>query len=68
MVEELIKQKLPHTSGFLDDGLLDSLLTIQLIDKLEFEFEISIPTSHFTHYNFNSLEAMENLVKELKDC
>jgi acyl carrier protein len=42
--------------------VLDSLLTMQLIEKLEEEFDIRISNDDFTHFNFNSLDALEKLI------
>jgi acyl carrier protein len=63
ILEGIIQKKVSIETGFLDTGLLDSLLTMQLVENLEKEFDIRISNDDFTHFNFNSLDALEKLVK-----
>ncbi|MFZ2657256.1 MAG: acyl carrier protein [Victivallales bacterium] len=49
----------------LDSGVLDSLMTMKLIEMLEKEFKVSIPNDEFTHFNFNTIKAMSELVDRL---
>lgn len=51
----------------IDDGLLSSLDIIQLIGALNDEFDISIPATEIVPKNFNSVDAMVNMVKRLAD-
>lgn len=51
----------------IDDGLLSSLDIIQLIGALNDEFDISIPAIEIIPDNFNSVAAMEAMVKRLAD-
>lgn len=51
----------------IDDHLFDSLLLITLIATLEDEFVISVPAVDIIPDNFNSAEAIWNLVKRLKE-
>ncbi|MDO5299893.1 MAG: phosphopantetheine-binding protein [Clostridia bacterium] len=51
----------------IDDGLLSSLDIIQLIGALNDEFDISIPATEIIPDNFNSVAAMEAMVKRLAD-
>lgn len=66
LIEEVLQKELTTDTGFLDTGLLDSLLTMQLVEKIEKEFDIRISNDDFTHYNFNSLEALVELVEKTK--
>lgn len=51
----------------IDDGILSSLDIIQLIGALNDEFDISIPATEIVPDNFNSVTAMEAMVKRLSD-
>lgn len=63
IVEELTEIE-DLTSGqlLLDEGILDSLTTIELITKLEEDFGIDIDTDDMSHHNFNSIENITELV------
>lgn len=50
----------------IDDHLLDSLLLITLVATIEEEFDISIPAVDIIPDNFNSAEAIQNLINRLK--
>lgn len=66
LIEEVLQKELTSETGFLDTGLLDSLLTMQLVEKIEKEFDIRISNDDFTHFNFNSLDALVKLVEDSK--
>ena len=66
LIEGVVQKELTTETGFLDNGLLDSLLTMQLVEKIEKEFEIRISNDDFTHFNFNSLDALQKLVEDSK--
>lgn len=51
----------------IDDGILSSLDIIQLIGALNDEFDISIPATEIVPDNFNSVAAMEAMVKRLSN-
>ncbi len=51
----------------IDGGILSSLDIIQLIGALNDEFDISIPATEIVPSNFNSVAAMEAMVKRLQD-
>ena len=70
-VLEIVKKitgnyEITNETLLLDDGILDSLLVMELIDKLEKEFDIKIPPDEFSHYNFNQVTRIEELVDKLK--
>jgi acyl carrier protein len=46
----------------LDEGIIDSLSTIELISILEDKFEINIGSDDLNHFNFNTISAISNLV------
>ncbi len=66
IVERVIKKPLTQEKGLLDQGILDSLLTLQLIDELEKNFSIQIEPEDFTHERFNSLLALTELVAKYR--
>ena len=49
------------------DGVLASLDIISLVAALSEEFDIKIKPSHLVPENFNSAEAIWNLVQQLED-
>lgn len=50
-------------TDLVDSGDFDSFDVISLVSELNEAFEIDIPVEEIVPENFNSLEAMENLVK-----
>ncbi len=62
MIEAIIGTALVQDCELLGGGVLDSLSTIELITSLEVQFGISLSTEDFTHYNFNSIHAICQLV------
>lgn len=46
----------------LDEGIIDSLSTIELISILEERFAINIGADDLNHFNFNTITAISNLV------
>ena len=54
-------------TALIDDGLLSSLDILQLIGALNDEFDIAIPAPEIVPGNFNSVAAIEALVKKLMD-
>ena len=51
----------------IDEHIFGSLQIISLVAELEDEFDISIPTTEITPANFNSAEALWNMVQRLQD-
>ncbi|MDD3278779.1 MAG: phosphopantetheine-binding protein [Lachnospiraceae bacterium] len=52
--------------ALIDDRLLDSFAVISLIGELEETFEIQIEASQIIPDNFNSVEAMEAMIRRLQ--
>ncbi|NLM45775.1 MAG: acyl carrier protein [Firmicutes bacterium] len=52
--------------NLLDDGLLDSFDIIALVGELNDAFDIEIGVEHLLPENFNSLDAIINLIKKLQ--
>ncbi len=56
-----------NETSLIDDELLDSFDILQIISALDDEFDISIPASMIIPDNFNSVEALWEMVQELMD-
>ena len=50
----------------VDDGILDSLILVELISTLSMEYGITIPYEEIIPDNFNSLDAIASLVERLR--
>ena len=54
-------------TSLIDDELLDSFDILQIISAIDEEFEVAIPAAMIVPDNFNSAEALWNMVQELQD-
>ena len=54
-------------TSLVDDGILDSLDIISIISEVSDEFDVKIPPEEITPDNFNSVEAMMELINDLED-
>lgn len=54
-------------TSLVDDGILDSLDIISIISEVADEFDVKIPPEEITPENFNSAEAMMELINDLED-
>ncbi|MCI8326840.1 MAG: acyl carrier protein [Lachnospiraceae bacterium] len=52
--------------ALIDDGLIDSFAVISLVAELEDQFSIEVDTAEIIPENFNSLEAIWNMVRRLQ--
>ena len=50
-----------------DERYLDSLAIISLVAEIEEEFDVQIPTVEIVPENFNSVEAIWNLIVRLQE-
>lgn len=55
-----------NETALIDDGILDSFDTVEIVTRLEDEFGIEVPPAKLTPENFNSLSGIEKLVEDLK--
>lgn len=55
---------IPKDSLLLDEGWIDSLTTIELLNELEIFFSIKIENDELTHENFNSISKITSLVSK----
>ena len=67
ILEGVLDHDLLQEEDLLTDGVLDSLTTIMVIEELENSFSIVITPNDFTHFNFNSLENISNMVQRIID-
>ena len=51
--------------GLVDDGILDSLDIVTLITDINDAFDVSIPAEEILPENFNSVEALWDLIERL---
>ncbi len=51
-------------TDLIDANIMDSLTLIEVVTELMEAFEIEIPFEEMQPYNFNSIEAMESLIKK----
>lgn len=56
-----------NETALIDDELLDSFDILQLISAIDDEFEVAIPAAMIIPQNFNSVEALWNMIQELMD-
>jgi len=56
-----------HTAGLIDDGILDSFDIISLVAEIDNVFDVQIPASEIVPENFNSAQALHDLVERLSD-
>ena len=54
-------------SALIDDELIDSFDVVAIISDLSDEFDIEITVDDMIPENFNSIEAMESLIKRLQE-
>ena len=51
----------------IDDHILDSMSIIALVAELEEEFDVTIPTVEIVPANFNSAQAMFDMITRLQE-
>ena len=56
-----------NVKTLIDDHYLDSLSILSLIAEIEDEFDVIVPTIEIIPENFNSVEAMMNLITKLQE-
>ena len=54
-------------TGLIDSKLLDSFDVVTLVSELMEEFDVDIDAGDMIPENFNSLEAIRNLIKRKQD-
>ena len=61
----LLQEEYPEDE-LVDEGILDSLTLTGIIAALSMEFDIEIPYDEIIEENFNSVEAMAEMVERLQ--
>lgn len=56
-----------NETALIDDELLDSFDILQLISAIDDEFDVAIPAAMIIPQNFNSVEALWNMIQELSE-
>lgn len=56
-----------NTDDLVDDGILDSLDIVTLVTEINSEFDVAIPAEEIVPENFNSAEALMELIERLDD-
>lgn len=55
-----------NTKDLIDGKILSSFDIIQIISVIDDEYDVAIPATEIIPANFNSLEALYNLIQKLK--
>ena len=55
-----------NEDALVDDGILESLDIITIIAEIADKYDVIIPSDEITSDNFNSTEALYELVEDLK--
>lgn len=64
-IEEGVDYK--NCTTLIDEGYLDSLAIISLVAEIEDEFDVQVPTVEIIPENFNSVQAIWNLIVRLQE-
>ena len=56
-----------NEDALIDDGILNSFDILQIISALNDEYDISIPASEIIPENFNSAQALLEMVERLQE-
>ena len=54
-------------TALIDDGILESFDIIAIVNEINDTFDVEITVAHLKPQNFNSAEAIWNLIQELQD-
>ncbi len=55
-----------NETALIDDGLLDSFDVVAIISEIDDKFDVQIRINELDPENFNSAEAIWNLIQKLK--
>lgn len=55
-------------TDLVDDGILDSLDIVTLVTEIHAEFDVAIPAEEIIPENFNSVEALMELIEKLDEA
>jgi len=54
-------------TALIDDGILESFDIIAIVNEINDCFDVEVTVAHLKPENFNSAEAIWNMIKELQD-
>lgn len=57
-----------NTKGLVTDSYIDSFDIVTIISYLEDEYSVEIPVEEMMAENFDSAEAMMEMIKSIKGC
>ena len=55
-----------NSENFIEEGLLDSMDIVALVDSVEEEYSISIPGTAISAKNFSNLDSIVELIEKYK--
>ncbi len=69
---EILKEVLPNVdwesdADLVDDGLLNSIDIITIISEITDEYDIKISTDEMRAENFNSVQAIYDMIQKLQE-
>ena len=69
-IKEILEKSYPDidfgdSDELVDDGILTSLMVVNIISQLTMEFGVVIPYEEIIPENFNSVDAMASLIEKL---
>ena len=56
-----------NTDGLIDDGILDSLDIVSIVSAVYSELDVTIPPEEIVPENFNSAQALMELIARLDE-
>ena len=56
-----------NNDSLIDDGILDSLDIVSLVTEIYAEFDVTIPAEEIVPENFNSAQALMDLIKRIDE-
>ncbi len=56
-----------HETGLIEDGILDSFDIVTLISEISETFDVTISAEYIVPENFNSAQALYELIQKLEE-
>ncbi len=56
-----------NEKNMIDDGVLDSFDVVGIVSEISMEYDVDITIDDITAENFNSVEAMLDMIERAKD-
>ena len=56
-----------NETSLIDDGILDSMDIVSLVGEIDDAFDVTVGVENLLPENFNSVDAMVNLIERLQD-